>query len=204
MPDPAGLFALGLTYGLTVCSLTCLPYLAPYLMGTGTGFKNGMVSSLSFMSGKLLVYASLGGVAAFIGHSVDFGSYSSMVMGTILVTVGVSMPLLNKNKCQEKCQRTGRNISMLAMGVGSSLVPCPPLAAIFMLAAQRGSVPEGILYGLVYGLGLLASPLIIAGGGLAFISASIRQQLGGQMKYIEWLTVLIMVSMGLKIIFVTV
>lgn len=201
MPDPAGLFALGLTYGLTVCSLTCLPYLAPYLMGTGTGFKNGMASSLIFMSGKLIVYAALGGIAAFIGHSLDLGRNSAMIMGLILVGVGLSMPLVKRHKCQKKCQTVGKNISLLAMGAGSSLVPCPPLAAIFMLAAQRGSVSEGVFYGLVYGLGLLISPLIIAGGGLSFISSSIRQQLGKEMKYIEVLTVLIIVSMGLKIIF---
>ena len=200
MPDPVGLFVLGLTYGLTVCSLTCLPYLAPYLMGTGTGFKNGMANSVCFMAGKLLVYSSLGGIAAFIGHSLDFGPKSSIVMGAILVGVGLSMPLVNRGKCQKTCHKTVKNFSMLAMGAGSSLIPCPPLAAIFMLAAQRGSVPEGIFYGFIYGLGLIVSPLIIAGGGLAFISASIRQQLGSQMKYIEGVSMVIMVSMGVKII----
>lgn len=200
MPDPAGLFALGLTYGLTVCSLTCLPYLAPYLMGTGTGFRNGMANSICFMSGKLIVYAALGGIAAFIGHSLDLGQNSSIVMGLILVIAGLSIPLVNRRSCSKKCQTAGKNISMLALGAGSSMVPCPPLAAIFMLAAQRGSVLEGVLYGLIYGLGLMISPLIIAGGGLAFISSSIRQQLGSQMKYLEGVTMLIMVGMGLNII----
>lgn len=202
MPDPAGLFALGLSYGLTVCSLTCLPYLAPYLMGTGSGFKNGMANSLCFMSGKLFVYAALGGIAAYIGHSLELGKNSSIIMGVIIVAAGLSIPFINRNKCQKKCDKAGKNLSMLAMGAGSSLAPCPPLAAIFVLAAQRGSVVEGIFYGLIYGLGLIVSPLIIAGGGLAFISHSIRQQIGPKMKYIEGFTMLLMVSMGLKIIFI--
>ncbi len=200
MPDPAGLFALGLSYGLTVCSLTCLPYLAPYLLGTGSGFKNGMANSISFMIGKLLVYATLGGVAAFIGHSVDFGQKSSLIMGLIVMCAGLSMPLINQKKCRMKCRTTSKNISMLAMGAGASLAPCPPLAAIFMLAAQRGSVPEGVFYGLIYGLGLIISPLIIAGGSLAFISQSIRQKIGEQMKYIEAIAMILMVSMGISII----
>lgn len=201
MPDPAGLFILGLTYGLTVCSLTCLPYLAPYLMGTGTGFKNGIANSLWFMFGKLMVYATLGGIAAYIGRSLDLAQSSSGVMGFILIGAGISMPLINRNKCQKKCQAAAKNISMFAMGAGSSLIPCPPLAAIFMLAAQHGSIALGIAYGLIYGLGLVISPLIIAGGGLAFVSASMREQLGSRMHYIEGLAMVIMVSMGLNILF---
>nr|MBF0221128.1 sulfite exporter TauE/SafE family protein [Desulfobulbaceae bacterium] len=201
MPDPAGLFVLGMAYGLTVCSLSCLPYLAPYLMGTGTGFNAGIINSICFMSGKLFVYATLGGVAAFIGHSINFGQTSSTIMGLIIIGAGLSMPFVNRNRCQKKCPTKAKNVSMLALGIGSSLMPCPPLAAIFTLAAQRGSVTQGVLYGLVYGLGLILSPLIIAGGGVAFVSSAIRQKLGKQMKYIEGLAMLIMVSMGLTIIF---
>jgi len=201
MPEPVGLFILGLTYGLTVCSLTCLPYLAPYLLGTGTGFRNGLLNSLSFLAGKLMVYATLGGIAAFVGRTLDLGRNSSLLMGLILVGAGLSLPLVNGKSCRKKCQKTGKNITLLAMGAGSSLVPCPPLTAIFMLAAQRGSVSEGVFYGLIYGLGLIISPLIIAGGSLAFISNSIREQLGAGMKYVEWLTMLIMAGLGLKLIF---
>ena len=201
MPDPAGLFVLGITYGLTVCSLSCLPYLAPYLMGTGTSFNAGMANSVCFMSGKLFVYAILGGVAAFIGHSVDLGQTGTIIMGLIIIGVGLSMPFVNRNRCQKKCPSGAKNVSMLAMGVGSSLMPCPPLVAIFALAAQQGSVATGVFYGLIYGLGIIVSPLIIAGGGLALVSSSIRHQLGKKMKYIERLSMLIMVSMGLNIIF---
>lgn len=201
MPDPAALFTLGLAYGLTVCSFTCLPYLAPYLMGTGTGLRSGISNSLCFMSGKLLAYATLGGLAAFIGHSVELGANSSMVMGLLIIGAGISMPFVNRNRCTKKCQGAAKSISMLALGAGSSLAPCPPLAAIFFLSAQRGAVVEGVFYGLIYGLGLVLSPLIIAGGGLALISASIRRQLGARMKYIEGLSMLIMISMGLKILF---
>jgi cytochrome c-type biogenesis protein len=203
MVDPLSLFVLGLTYGLTVCSLTCLPYLAPYLMGTGSSFKNGMTNSFCFMFGKLIVYSSLGGIAAYIGQNLEFGKYSSIIMGSTLVAVALTMPFVNRGKCQKRCPTAGKNISMFILGAGSSLMPCPPLAAIFMLAAQSGSVPEGIFYGLIYGTGLIMSPLIIAGGGLAFIAGSIRQQLGAKMKYIEVVSILIMVNMGLNIIFST-
>lgn len=200
MPDPAGLFTLGLTYGLTVCSLTCLPFLAPYLMGTGQGFKTGMVNSVCFLAGKLMVYAAMGGVAAYIGQAFDFGTKGQLIMGLVLIGAALSMPYTNRRKCKTGCRKDHKNISMIAMGAGSSLAPCPPLAAIFMLAAQRGSVVMGVSYGLIYGLGLLVSPLIIAGGSLSFMSSSIRQQLGRKMIYIEGVAMLVMVSMGVNII----
>ncbi len=202
MLEATSLFVLGLTYGFTVCTLTCLPYLVPYLMGTGTGFKSGLANSIFFMSGKLITYATIGGVAAFAGHSLDFGRNGTIFMGLILVGTGLAMPLVNKKNCQKNCQMVGKSLSMLALGAGSSLTFCPPLVAVFTIAAQCGSVSKGVFYGLVYGMGLLVSPLIIAGGSISFISASIRRQLGKHMKYIESSAMLIMVGMGLKIIFI--
>ncbi len=202
MPDPTGLFILGLSYGLSVCTFTCLPYMAPYLIGTGTGFKNGLTNSICFMTGKLTAYATLGGIAAFLGHSLDFGENSSMIMGLILVGAGLTMPLVNRKTCKKKCQISGKNLSMLSLGAGSSLTPCPPLAAVFMMSAQCGSVCGGVFCGLIYGMGILISPLIILGGGLSFISASIRLQLGRYMKYVEIPAMGVMVAMGLKIIII--
>jgi cytochrome c-type biogenesis protein len=58
--DFLGLFTLGLTYGLTVCSLTCLPYLVPYFMGAGKGFGDGVKNTGIFISGKLFTYTIMG------------------------------------------------------------------------------------------------------------------------------------------------
>ena len=65
MSDLIGLFLLGLLYGATICSITCLPYLGPFLLTTGEGFKDGILSSFAFFTGKLVVYATLGGCAGF-------------------------------------------------------------------------------------------------------------------------------------------
>ena len=46
MGEAMGVFFLGLAYGATICSLTCLPCLGTYLMGCGNGFRDGIIASL--------------------------------------------------------------------------------------------------------------------------------------------------------------
>jgi cytochrome c-type biogenesis protein len=120
-------------------------------------------------------------------------------MGVALILAGFSLVFFKrKNTC--KCEARGKSIFFLTIGVGSSMVPCPPLAAVLVLAARQGLVLNGAAYGLVYGLGLLISPLIIAGGGFSYLSSSMRKQLGDKIQSIERLACLVMVLMGCQIL----
>lgn len=198
MPDYGAVFTLGLVYGLTVCSMSCLPYMAPIMLGSGDGFRKGLIDSLCFVAGKLAVYSALGGVAALIGDRLDLAGVNPWLMGLVLIVTGIAMLLVKKRSCRKNCQTYGKRFSLLALGAGSSLIPCPPLAAVFMLAAQQGDIASGTMLGLVYSLGLFFSPLVLAGGGLSFLSSTLRTRLGRQMKYVEGLAAMIMVTMGIS------
>jgi len=198
MLETFSLFSLGVAYGLTICSLTCMPYVAPYIMGTGQSFGKGIRGALAFVSGKILSYSLYGGIAGYLGHTLDLTSLSSPIMGAILVGTGLTLPLINRGcKGKGKCSKAN-NISLMALGAGSSLIPCPPLAAILVMAAQQGSFLTGLSYGFAFSLGLVFSPIIVGGGLLSMISGTIRQQLGKQMKYVEGLASVILIGMGLK------
>ncbi len=198
MPDGFGLFLLGLSYGATVCSVTCLPYLGPYLMGTGKGFADGVFAAFAFLFGKLCTYAALGGVAAFIGRTFAIGGTQKMIMGMILIGTALTLPLVARGGCRRRCQVIGKRVSLFMLGAASSLVPCPPLAAIFLLAAGQGTVLGGMAYGLLYGAGLLLSPMLIAGGGVALISQNISREAQGFAPYMQGLSMLIMVVMAVE------
>ena len=86
------------------------------------------------------------------------------------------------------------------LGVSTSLIPCPPLVTMFLLAAKNGSFISGISYGLVYGLGLILSPLIIAGGGLSVVSKIIKTEVKGFAPYLQGISVVMIVIMGAKIL----
>lgn len=203
MHDAAGLFLLGLLYGTTVCSLTCLPYLGPYLLSTGRGFGEGIRSSLLFMSGKIFCYATMGGLSAYLGNTlmIDKSISARLIMGIAIIAFGLSIPFVSRGECCNKRQVMGKNISLFLIGISTSLIPCPPLITMFLLAAKNGSVFSGISFGLVYGLGLTISPLIIAGGGLAAISKNIKVEAKSFVPYMKACSMVMIVFMGIKIIF---
>lgn len=203
MHDAAGLLLLGLVYGTTACSLTCLPYLGPYLLSTGRGFTDGVKSSLLFLSGKLIWYMFIGGVSAYIGNvlMLDKSMSAKWIMGIAIIAFGLSIPFVSRGECRKKGQVIGKGISLFLLGVSTSLIPCPPLVTMFLLAAKNGSVFSGISFGLFYGLGLAISPLIIAGGGLAAISKNIKIEANSFVPYAKAFSMVMIVFMGLKIIF---
>ena len=202
MPEIASLFILGIIYGLTICSLSCLPYLGPYLMSTGKGFRDGINSSLIFISGKLLIYSCLGGIAAYIGSELLVNDFLHLkyTIGGILIAVGLILPFVSKGGCNKKHQLTGKRLSLFALGVSTSLIPCPSLISMSLLAANKGSIFIGASYGLVFGLGLMISPLVIAGGGIALISRSVKLEVRGFTPWLNALSVVIIVTMGIRVI----
>lgn len=197
----AGIFTLGLIYGATVCSMTCLPYLGPYLIGTGNGFRDGMIGSLSFGLGKICCYVLLGGLAGYFGQKLSFHPAHSVTMGVILIGVALSIPFMARRNCRNNCRQGSKRASLLTLGAATSLMPCPPVLAIIALAAGKGSMVSGMAYGLFYGSGVLISPLIIIGGGLSLISLKLRQEVIGFMPYIRGLAMTIMVLMGINMIY---
>ncbi|MFH1953218.1 MAG: sulfite exporter TauE/SafE family protein [Pseudomonadota bacterium] len=202
MSDIIGLFLLGLLYGATICSISCLPYLGPYLLSTGKGFKDGIFSTFTFLTGKLVVYATLGGCAAFLGNVWMFHEEMPVgyIMGIVLIIVGLFLPFVAGGGCHKKARLMGKSASLFLLGISTSLIPCPPLVAIFALAAKEGSIISGVSYGLSYGLGLTLSPVLIAGGCLSLISKKIKLEALGFIPYMQGLSVLIIVIMGIRLL----
>ncbi len=197
LPEASSLFLMGLLYGTTVCSLSCLSYVGPYLMGCGNGFGDGLLHSFVFMLGKVATYTVLGAIAGGLGQvwELDQGVFST-VAGLVTVVVGLSLLFGNR---KGGCSCKGKYSSLL-LGVSSSLMPCPPLAAVFMVAAQTGSVYGGGLCGVVYGLGLVLSPLLLIGGSISLISKRIREEAAGFVPYLRGTAALVLVSAGIRLL----
>ncbi len=201
MHDLAGLFLLGLLYGTTTCGYTCLPYVGPYLLSTGRGLGDGIRSSLLFVSGKVFCYATMGGLSAYLGNILTLDKSAKWVTSIAIITFGLSIPFVSRAECcNKKRQVIGENISLFLVGVLTSLTPCPPLVTMFLLAARDGSLISGISYGLIYGLGLTISPLIFACWGLSIASRVIKTEVKGFVPYLQAISVVMLIFMGMKII----
>ena len=202
MPDILGILSLSIVYGFTVCSLSCLPTLSVYLMGTGRTFTDGMVGGFYFVAGKMLVYGTWGGLAGGFGLLFGMPTIQDRWMGLFVIVTALAMPLAAKTKKACKCsspEQQGSGLPLLLLGASTSLIPCPPLAAVLLLAAHKGSVLTGIGYGFVFGAGLIVSPLMAASGSMALISGVIREKVFWIGPYLQGSAMAILLFMGLRI-----
>ena len=199
MADATGIFLLGLAYGATVCSLSCLPVLGTYLMGCGNGFRDGVISTLYFLFGKIVSYTVFGGLAGLLGHVLTLTSgMTKIIPGLAMIGAALLLPFMSSGGCGQRHGASGNRSSLLLIGMATSLAPCPPLAAILLLAAKEGSWLIGAGYGFLYGTGLILSPLLIAGGGLALIAQKIRLEFTGFKPWLQGAAMLIMIIMGMQ------
>jgi cytochrome c biogenesis protein CcdA len=198
MHDVLGLLLLGIVNGATICSFSCMMYIGPYLLSNGSGFKDGVQVTLRYLFGKIASYSLMGGFAALTGQLVvEYLSYGGkIVMGGSLIGIGLLLPLLKQGRCLAR----HRNRSFMGLGFVTSLIPCPALSGMILSAANQASVLTGAFYGLVYSLGLLISPVVIAGGGISFLSSGLASQIKEFMPYLRGLAMIMLVIMGINII----
>ncbi|MBR0564946.1 sulfite exporter TauE/SafE family protein [Azoarcus sp. L1K30] len=62
-----GSFMLGLSMGLTACTVTCLPFMGAWVLGRGKGQGAAMVDTWLFLGGRVLAYSVLGMLAGSLG-----------------------------------------------------------------------------------------------------------------------------------------
>lgn len=203
MPDILGILSLSIVYGFTVCSLSCLPTLSVYLMGTGRTFTDGLVGGFYFVVGKMLVYGTWGGLAGAFGMLFGVPAIQNRWMGLFIIVTALAIPLAAKTKTGCNCrspEQRGRRLPLLLLGASTSLVPCPPLAAVLLLAAHKGSVLTGVGYGFVFGSGLIVSPLMAASGSMALISGVIREKVSWIGPYLQGSAMAILLLIGMRIL----
>ncbi len=203
MSELGGLFLLGVIYGSTLCTLTCLPYLGPYILTTGNGFSDGFSLSFAFLVGKLLTYTALGGMASLLGAELLSGNKvaAQYFTGAILAVVGVVM-ILSSRKSNECAKRTtvGKKAPLIMLGVSTSMLPCPAVIAMLAMSAKSGSIMGGSLDGAVYGLGVAFSPMLVIGGGVAMIGETLSMKVRESMPTLRILAGVFIALMGAKLL----
>lgn len=200
-PELPGVFLLGMAYGSTVCSLSCLPVLAPCLLATGRGFKDGIFLSLAFLQGKIVAYGFMGGLAAWLGTSLLRGAFlEPAIAGLVMIVVGGLLPFMKQGKCAKRCNRVGRRLPLFTLGMSTSFIPCPPLIVVLAAAGQQGNISGGIICGAVFGSGLMVSPLLLAAAGAAAIGSTVSMKSDSIIGVTRGLSALLVMGMGVRLI----
>jgi len=176
---------LGLIYGLTFCTATCLPYLVSYIAGIKAGFRKGVLVTGIFNSGRITAYAIIGSISGLFSTLVNdkfFNSYQqffSLIFSFVIIIIGVSIFFKKTpiNACMTKKTEpqgflknvTNRfDIRAFSMGFTRGFVLCPPLIALLLYAITQYQV-NLTLIAVLFGLGTALSPLLFLGGAVGWL-----------------------------------
>ncbi len=205
-----GHFLLGVVYGLSVCSFSCLPFIGPYIIGSQPGFGLGVKSVLIFSLGRLLAYAFLGALAGHLGNMVSKylgGTLAETLSALLIIWLGYNLFFRAKGTCCSKkdCRTTSKiqpnsSIQLILLGITVGLIPCLPLSGILLDAANSHSAISGSWSTILFGLGTTISPLIILGGGMGWFSARLCQKVPQHNLLFQKVCGVILVSLGIKLL----
>lgn len=182
-----GAFAGGLLYGLAVCTASCLPIIAGYIAGVGSGFTKSIKITLIFNSGRVLAYALIGALIGLFGGLLQFfGSeailspfqvYSSLAFGIVTIIIGgwlllkarrpscdCNMQESNNMPSPGRVGRYGVNLGAFSLGLTRGLIICPPLIALLAYSLSFGNPLGSIGIAVLFGLGTTISPILLLGG----------------------------------------
>lgn len=205
----SGPFMLGLTYGLTVCSWSCLPYIGPYIIGSSTGFGPGVKAVLTFSLGKLISYALLGALDGYLGKVLEYSqvTFVSAIPALLIIWLGCSLFFRPKGKCSKRNGKTNSEIThntglfpLIFLGITAGLSPCLPLSGVLLYAAAGHSITGGFRTALLFGMGTTISPLILMGGMMGWFSAGLSQKIPRYSPLFQKVCGLMLVSLGIKLI----
>lgn len=164
MPDFAGLISawlLGLSLGLTACTVTCLPFMGAWVMARERGAV--LADTGLFLAGRVSAYALLG-LGAGLASAWLTGALKSglghIAIGAASLAAGAWL-LWGEGRHRACGAARGASVPPFALGFSLSLTPCAPLASLLAFAAQSGSAPLGAAYGLAFGLGAAVTPLLL-------------------------------------------
>jgi sulfite exporter TauE/SafE len=166
-------FVLGVIYGFGPCTLSCAPVLVPIVMSTSKGLKQGILYTLAFSLGRILVYTLLGAVMGAIG-SIFSISIPHWLIGVFLIMLGIALFFNLHTKCLvSRVRVTGLHMSFVA-GVVLGFSPCAPLLGALGLAIASKSALTGGLIAIAFGIGTVLSPILLI-GALSGKWASVRE-----------------------------
>lgn len=206
--------ALGLVFGFSACTISCLPYLGPVFLACDGGIRQSWRTVLPFSLGRLSSYAGLGLLAGYAGQYLgDDAGLGSVrwVLGCAAIMVGLGLllrraphrvctprPVMEQplQRYDSAAPRTLMPGGLFLLGASMALTPCAPLGTVLFSAALTTSATHGLALGLAFGLGAIALPALIFGIGVAYIGSRLREQLRQWSHGVQRLSAALLIAVG--------
>lgn len=196
-----GVWLLGVSMGLTACTVTCLPFVGTWVLGRGGGNREALLDTGVFLLGRVTAYSLLGGLAGALGAwltQILSGGIGNAFIGISSIAAGVWLiwPAQRKSACS--AARAGAGTPPFFLGFSLSLTPCAPLASLLAVCALSGGTLSGIGYGLSFGLGAALTPILVIVPLLGLFGRKLRDGRQWLGKWMRWGAAVVLVAIGLR------
>lgn len=215
----ATVWLLGVSMGMTACTVTCLPFMGTWALGRASGRGEAFLHTGVFLAGRVLAYTLLAALAGAIGVGLAKalgGSLGNAVIGGASVLAGLWLlrrpasscggalprgfpPVTPRQTFQPiRFQRKRDSLPPLFLGAALSLTPCTPLASLLALAANAGSAPQGAAFGLAFGLGAAMTPIIVLVPLAGRLGREIKSGRAWLSRWLVWAAAAVLILLGLR------
>lgn len=212
----ATVWLLGVSMGMTACTVTCLPFLGTWVLGRTGGQREAMLHTGVFLAGRVATYTLLAALAGLAGAGLAKalgGAWGNAVIGGASILAGLWLlarpgrscgsappPLTLGTAPLQDMRRSRRRDSLppLFLGAALSLTPCVPLASLLALAANAGGPLPGAAYGLAFGLGAAVTPILVLAPLADRLGRELRSGRSWLGRWITWGAALVLVALGLR------
>jgi thiol:disulfide interchange protein DsbD len=220
----ATVWLLGVSMGLTACTVTCLPFMGTWALGRASGQREAFLHTGVFLAGRVATYTAMAMLAGAIGLGLARalgGTWGNAVIGCASILAGLwllakpaakacashAVPAVQAIRIHRSHgghgghgrHRGGQDsLPPLLLGSALSLTPCTPLASLLALAANAGSASQGAAYGLAFGLGAAMTPMLVLvplAGRLGRELRSGRAWLG---RWLLWAAATVLIVLGIR------
>jgi thiol:disulfide interchange protein DsbD len=166
---------LGVSMGLTACTVTCLPFMGTWALGRASGRVEAFLHTAVFLGGRIATYTVLAALAGMLGQGLAkalAGPWGNGLLGVASGVAGLWL-LAGPHRCAGVSPRSPQPIAdlrrrhrrdslpPLLLGTTLALTPCAPFASLLALAAHAGGAPRGAAYGLAFGVGAALTPILV-------------------------------------------
>ena len=204
LPETISLFSvwlLGVSMGLTACTVTCLPFMGTWVLGRGGSNREALLDTSVFMLGRVAAYSLLGGLAGALGawlNQVLSGGVGHAFIGISSIVAGIWLVWPARRRTPCAAARAGAGVPPFFLGFSLSLTPCAPLASLLAVCALSGGALSGIGYGLSFGLGAALTPLLLIVPLLGLFGRNLRDGRQWLGKWLRWGAALVLVAIGVR------
>lgn len=210
----ATVWFLGVSMGLTACTVTCLPFMGTWALGRASGQREALLHTGVFLAGRVTTYTVLAALAGFAGLGLAKamgGTWGNAVIGGTSILAGLWLLAKPAGKvCGAVSpsptfvapvrihRRKADSLPPLFLGAALSLTPCTPLASLLALAASAGNAAQGAAYGLAFGLGAAMTPILVLVPLAGRMGRELRSGRAWMARWMLWSAAAVLVILGIR------